>query len=422
LPDESVLTDDFLRQLINVGEVDILVGLPTHNNAKTVGPVVQAIQTGLLRSFPRERAAIINVDGGSRDGTPDLITGASISDVRHIANIHALRTLHSISTEYASSPDNALALRTILAAADLLRAKACAVLSPEATSAQPDWMEKLLRPIYTDKADFVTPIYRRHKFEGLLLRNLLYPMTRAIYGKPVREPYASEFGFSGNMAGQFLRQEVWTQEVGITGAEMILTLSAIAGGCRLHQTFLGAKPQVEQSARDLVPAMRQTVGTLFWSLEANFATWTSIHGDLPISTEGCEHDTTLDPVRVNRKRLYDMFRAGVTALTPVFGSILSASTLAELQQIAGLEEEDFRYPAELWVRTVYEFAAAYHKSPINRDHIIQALPPLYRGRTFTFLMENRDASADEVEANVESLCKQFENMKPYLLEVWNSGK
>src|SRR5262249_19316817 len=151
-----------------------------------------------------------------------------------------------------------------------------------------------------------------------------------------------------------------------TGAEMILTLTAIAGGSRLHQTFLGVKPQVEHGARDLVPAMRQTVGTLFWSLEGNFSTWSTVHGDQPISTERCEHDTALDPVRVNRKRLYEMFRAGVTALTPVFGSILSTTTLTELQQISELEEDEFRYPVDLWVKTVYEFAAAYHKSPINR--------------------------------------------------------
>jgi hypothetical protein len=69
LAEESFLTDDFVRQLINVGEVDILVGLPTHNNAKTIGSIVSTIQSGLLRGFPRERAVIINVDAGSRDGT-----------------------------------------------------------------------------------------------------------------------------------------------------------------------------------------------------------------------------------------------------------------------------------------------------------------------------------------------------------------
>src|ERR1700692_4361196 len=104
LAEESYLTDDFLRHLINVGEVDILVGFPTHNNAKTIGSIVHTIQSSILRCFPRERAVIINADGGSRDGTPELITGVSIGDIRRASNPSALRTLHSISTQYATSP------------------------------------------------------------------------------------------------------------------------------------------------------------------------------------------------------------------------------------------------------------------------------------------------------------------------------
>ena len=83
-------------------------------------------------------------------------------------------------------------------------------------------------------------------------------------------------------------------------------------------------------------------------------------------------------------------------------------------------EDEFRYPAELWVRTVYEFAASYRKSVISRDHIIQALAPLFRGRAFTFMVENRNASADDVENNVEGLCLEFERLKPYLLQLWKS--
>jgi hypothetical protein len=115
-----------------------------------------------------------------------------------------------------------------------------------------------------------------------------------------------------------------------------------------------------------------------------------------------------------------MFSTGVAELESVFKSILSPSTVAELQRIARLEEEDFRYPAELWVRTVYEFAASYQKSVINRDHIIQALAPLFRGRALTFLIENRNASATDVENNIEDLCLEFERLKPYLLEMWKS--
>jgi hypothetical protein len=34
--DESFLSDDLLRQLVAVGHVDVLVGIPTLNNATTV--------------------------------------------------------------------------------------------------------------------------------------------------------------------------------------------------------------------------------------------------------------------------------------------------------------------------------------------------------------------------------------------------
>jgi hypothetical protein len=422
LADESFLTDDFLRQLINVGEVDILVALPTHNDAKTIEPVVLAIQAGLLRSFPRERAAILTADAGSRDGTAEQAAAASIDDTRRRSNVFALRTLHSISTQYANTPDTGAALRTIMAASDLLRAKACAVISPKSANAEPEWVERLVRPAYRDSFDLVTPIYRRHKFEGLLMRNLLYPMTRAIYGKRIREPYTSEFGLSGRLATDLLRQDIWSSEALRTGAEMWLTISAIAGGYKLQQTFLGTKAHAEQSSRDLVPAMRQTVGALFSSLETNFPVWSTRMESQMVPTQGCDHDTTLEPVRVNRKRLYEMFRSGVTQLAPVLSSILSTPTLDALREIAGLSESDFRYPGELWVRTVYEFAASYHKSALSRDHIIQALAPLYRGRMFTFLVENRDASAEEVENSVEQLCQEFERGKPYLLEQWNGRK
>jgi hypothetical protein len=194
----------------------------------------------------------------------------------------------------------------------------------------------------------------------------------------------------------------------------------MAGGFRLGQTFLGTKQHLDGSSADLVPAMRQTVGTLFSSLEPNFQLWSTNHGTEPIPTFGAEHDLTVEPIRVNRRRLYQQFGSGVAELEPVLKSILSPQTLADVQSIAKLTEDDFRYSHELWVRTAYEFAASYYKSVINRDHIIQALAPLYRGKVYTFLLENRDASGEEVEANVEALCLTFERLKPYLLDLWNT--
>ena len=73
---DSTLPDVLLRQLIAVGQVDVLVGLPTLNNAATIMDVVRAVHVSFTRDFPRLRTVMINSDGGSTDGTPDLIRGA----------------------------------------------------------------------------------------------------------------------------------------------------------------------------------------------------------------------------------------------------------------------------------------------------------------------------------------------------------
>ncbi len=421
MAEETLLTDDFLRQLINVGEVDILVGLPTYNNAATIEPVLHAIQGGILKCFPRERAVIINVDGGSHDGTPQLVTGASIDDTWSASKVYALRTLHAITTQYAPNPEPGLALRTILAAADLLQAKACVVISPDSTTIEADWLQRLAQPIYKDNFDFVSPTYRRQKFTGVLMRNLLYPMTRAIYGYGVREPYATEFAVSSRLASDFLNKDGWNEEWNRSGAEVLLMITAVTGKYRTCQSFLGTKPQ-DRSATDLVEAMRITVGTLFSSLDSNFEVWSTHSGCQSVPTIGPESEVTLEPVTVDRPRLKEMFSTGIAELEPVFRSILTPSTLSELQRIATLELDAFRYPAEVWAKTVFEFAASYHKAVISRDHIIQALVPLYRGRALTFLLENENASGDDIEKNVESLCGEFERLKPYLLEIWAERK
>ena len=422
MAEETLLTDDFLRQLINVGEVDILVGLPTHNNAKTIEPVVRAIQAGILKCFPRDRAVIINADGGSEDGTPGLVTGASIDDVWRASKVYALRTLHAISTRYAGTPDPSAALRTILAAADLLRAKACVLISPDAITIEPDWLQRLVRPVYHDNFDLVCPLYRRQKSEGALMRNLLYPMIRSVYGYRVHEPYASEFAVSGRLATDFLSKEIWTQEWGRMGGEISVTITALTGEYRVCQAFLGTKAQPGRSASDLVGVMRRTVGALFSSLDGNLPLWSTISNSQPVPTFDSRVEVMPELVRVNRKRLREMFVTGVAQLEPVFRSILSASTLSQLQAIAALDTSEFNYPADLWARTVFEFAASYHKSVINRDHILQALVPLYRGRSLTFLLENRDGSEESIDNREESLCGEFERLKPYLLEIWGDRK
>src|SRR2546427_8272984 len=60
------LTAPTEAQLQDIGSAEILVGIPSYNNADTVGHVVRAVSVGLAKHFPGRRAVLVNSDGGSR--------------------------------------------------------------------------------------------------------------------------------------------------------------------------------------------------------------------------------------------------------------------------------------------------------------------------------------------------------------------
>jgi hypothetical protein len=107
-------------------------------------------------------------------------------------------------------------------------------------------------------------------------------------------------------------------------------------------------------------------------------------------------------------------------LEPILSSILDPETHLQIKSIVSLDEGKFRFKPDLWVRTLYDFAASYHHTVINRNHLVQALAPLYRGMTHSFLVEHADSSPAEMEAANEMLCTEFEKQKPYLKERWNA--
>jgi hypothetical protein len=97
---------------------------------------------------------------------------------------------------------------------------------------------------------------------------------------------------------------------------------------------------------------------------------------------------------------------------------LLPETVPWLESIGRLSDEAFSFPQDLWVHIVYDFAVAYYKGSIHREHLLKSMIPLYLGRVASFVMENQKSSAIEVEEEIESLCMVFDEMKPYLIERW----
>ena len=419
MADEIILADDLIRQLISVGEVDLLVGISSQGNALITSHAFHVIEQSFQMNFTRQRAAIIHVCGEANDKND-----ASPSESSDLAEMAApmaksLRTVHRVTANFSVPPPPAVALHTVLTAADLLRARACAIVSPGTTELTAERVCNLLSPVFREKFDFVSPLYTRNRFQGLLARNLLYPMSRALFCHGIRELYSDEWGFSGRLASTCLNQNIWHDEHIQERPEAWMGISAISNDLRCCQAFLGEKSR-PATAQDIVEVFRQTVGNLFWCMESRQSTWLRCGRPESVPTFGPEHELTSEPAELDRHRIFEMFVNGVAELEPILRTILDPETHGEIKKIVGSEESAFRFSRELWVRTLYDFAASYHHSVINRDHLVQALIPLYRGMTFSFLMEHCESSAGEMEEASEALCVEFERQRPYLTEKWTA--
>lgn len=188
-----------------IGEVEILVGIPSYNNADTIGHVVRAVSAGLAKYFPDRRAVLINSDGGSSDGTPDVVSRAVV-DFGALLISDQQSQLQKIITPYHGIPGKGSAFRTIFEIARRLNAKACAVVDSDLRSITPEWIELLLRPILDEDYDYVAPYYLRHKYDGTITNSIVYPLTRTLYGQRVRQPIGGDFGFSGRLTDHYLDQ------------------------------------------------------------------------------------------------------------------------------------------------------------------------------------------------------------------------
>ncbi len=423
MPEESLLGERYPelgRQLMSVGLTDLLVAVPSFNNEATIERTVQAIEESYQRNFVRDRVVILNLDAGSTDRTTEIVLNMNGRRSGGQRGIMSLRTVHCVTTQYAKVPSQSEALQLILTSADLLEAKACAVVSATTTNVDANWIANLLRPAYKQEFQFVAPLYTRGKYQGLLARTLLYPMSRAVFGCRIREMYSDEWGFSRQLALDCESQNVWKNEEIRARPEAWMAITAMASGYKCCQSFMGPKVAPSGPAPDLVEAIRQTVGNLFWCLEKFESFWVARSGSDAITTFGSEHDLIEEEPPANSEKIFDLFRTGVQELESILASILTPETHARIKEIAALDAAKFRFGPALWVRTLYEFAAAYHRGVMARNHVIQALVPLYRGQLYSFLLEQANSSPDEIEADTESLCREFENQKPYLVEQWKA--
>lgn len=406
---QTALRDNLSEWIKELGEVDILVGIPSFNSEDTIECVVSTCALGLKEYFRGKRSAIIISDGGSLDDTRERANQAKLpDDVKRMVAI------------YRGMPGKGTSFRAIFEAAKLLKADCCVVVDSDLKSISPEWVKILASPILEKKAGFVAPYYLRHKYDGSITDHIVYPMTRALYGKQIRQPIGGDFGFSGELAAFYAGEDVWQTDVAQFGIDIWMTTSAINEGYSILQADLGTKlHEAKDPSIDLGPMFRQVVSTLFFLMGKYEKNWMSVDRSQKVKTAGkVSQIPKLESVSVSLNKLKIEFVDGFHHFEPLYQQVLSHQNFSELKSIVkNLEKKgELDFPNQLWAKIVYDFAFIYQTWSRNRRRLVDIGTPLYFGKVGTFCQKVADMDSKEAEGVIEKEAQEFEKLKPYLVE------
>lgn len=411
-------------QVEQIGDADILVGIPSYKNERTIGHVVRAAEYGLAKYFPKFKSVIVNSDGGSPDRTKEIVKETSIySQLDTILIDHPVYPASQVVAAYNGIPGKGSAFKAIFEIAQALGVKACAVIDSDLRSITPEWFELLLGPIILKGYDFVSPFYQRHKYDGTITNMVVYPLTRALYGLRLRQPIGGDFGFSGELTEKYLNKKVWETDVARFGIDIWMTTVAINEGCKMCQAFLGSKiHDAKDPSKDLESMFKQVVGTVFKLMGEYEDKWKPIRSTRPTAFYGFRSETFPEELYVDLEAMIQKFKQGFQENRDFWLEFVLRENMNALEKIVALDSSHFKFPAELWVKLIYDLAIARfkraHKEEVGTTRIVESLTSLYFGRVASFVIETKEMPTYDAENVIEAQCVEFERLKPYLIEGW----
>jgi glucosylglycerate synthase len=398
------------------GTAEILIAVPTFNNEDTIGAVLNAARTALLQ-FPRRKAVIAHLDGGSSDSTLQRAKDSLQGEASFAQVSYPVYPIHRLDGSHHSVPGKDSAYRTIFFMAQELDVKACCIVGGDVILT-PDWIASLVQPILEMQFDLAAPFYQGRKYEGLLVKAILYPLMRALFGKALKQPIGSDFGYSPALIQGCLREN-WSNEAARRDIDLWIDVQAMQNDLKVCQVYLGARPRsAKDGGQDVSSILSNLVGAVYLEMERTAELWQRIRGSKPVPSIGLRFDPDTDEQVVDVKPIIHAFRIGFKNLQDIWAMVLPPATVLELRRLSRQAENEFLFPAELWARIVYDFAVAHRLRLIGRDHLLRALTPLYMGYIASVILNTLGSDNSQTENQIEQICMAYETQKPYLISRW----
>ncbi|NIP66639.1 hypothetical protein GWN63_00865 [Candidatus Bathyarchaeota archaeon] len=391
--------------------VDVVIGIPSYNCAHTINYVIYQTARGLTEYLPGKRAMIMVSDGGSCDGTLEVVRAMKLPTETKI-----------IPTRYGGVSGKGTALKAVFEAMIQLGAQAVMVVDSDLRSIVPQWVDLLLSaPL--EGTGLVTPLYERHKYDGTITKFLCYPFTRTLYGRRIRQPIGGDFGLSRDLVENLLSSSLWnTPYIPRFGIDIFETHTALSQSMEVKEACLGSKiHSAKDPSKHLASMFQEVAGAMFCCTEIYEDQWRSIQGSRPV--ELIEGEVPLirpEAVEVDLRNLLQEYRAGFERFKSTFERVLDLDVLHSLADFHRKSMDNFGFPSEEWAKCVYSFAAAFKKETDlpRRTHLLEALRYLWMGKVANFVIETRELDTGEAENLILEEAQIFEELKPYLADIY----
>ena len=385
-----------------IKEAEVVVGIPSFNEADNIAFVTKQVDKGLQKYFSQKTAVIINSDNNSPDKTGKVF----------------LQTKTKTPKIYISTPAGQQGkgnnLRNLFLKVKDLGAKAAMTVDADLKSITPEWVRCLLEPVVKEY-DFVTPIYHRHEYDGLITNHLAYPLIYGLLGYNIRQPIGGDMAFSKRMVDYWLKQE-WSATTKGYGIDIFMTFNAIKSGFKLAQVNLGSKIH-KSSLPKLDKIFLEVAETLFTLLSINKNLWQK-EIELKNPSLVCQTNDKVQIPKIPPIDYKEIEKAALVDFSDNYKQVkkyISPELRKPLEKMF-LQEKSLEIDMALWTKIVYQMFYLYQTGS-NKELIIKLLRTLYFGRMATVIKEISDKTQAESEKITQTQASHFFETKNYLLSL-----
>lgn len=410
---ETAIPNETRQQLAEMEPAQLVVGLPSYRNVRTVASIVERLTAALHQHYAALHPLIVHADGHSLDETLPLAVHVPLPP-----------TVRRLATRYQGLPGKGSALRAIFEVATQVQAQAVVLLEADVSSFTSEWLPRLLTPILRHEAEMVLPLYPTVRPPLPSADLIAFPLLATLFNLPIRQPTGGEVAMLGGVASFFAERDVWETDVARAGVDLWMPVQVALGGGRLVQVQLGPKLHHTPTSLTLAEAkFLQEVGTLFRMGHLHERAWRE--RAMPPRGVPILPGEPLPPrLPATFPDALGAWRQGKRAikarLTEQWQSVLAPAQQRAVEALLHLPDEQIALADQLWARVVYDFLVVYNLGEGDPDKVVLALYPLLLLRHAALLAEaaRHPEPALAREQLIQRQAVVFQEEFDYLLQRW----